>query len=130
MYRMLTLAAGLVAVCLAGCGGGGDKPKLVPLAGRLVQNGKGLTAGVLTFHPPPGVTYNGDRPACPLGEDGEFVAKTFPYGPGAPPGAYQVTLSSDLLTRIKKPQYGDPLKTPLTVEVPDGGVEGVVLEVK
>lgn len=129
MPRLPALAVFVPAVVLlAGCGG--DKPKLVPVAGRLVQNGKGLTAGVLTFHPPPGVTYNGDRPACTLGEDGVFTVRTYPHGDGAPPGTYKVTLSGDLITRLKKPQYADPAKTPLEVVVPDDGLKDAVLEVK
>lgn len=122
----------LPVVALAvGCDSGrGDRPRLVTASGKVMFQGKPLVPGVLTFHPPAGVTYNGDRPSCQIGADGSFVAKTYPHGEGVPPGTYKVTLSADIAGRIKRPQYADPGKTPLQLVVPEGGATDQTLEVK
>jgi hypothetical protein len=47
-----------------------------------------------------------------------------------PPGTYKVTLSPELASRIGRPVYGDPKKTPLQVTVPDAGLADQVFEIK
>lgn len=118
----------LAAALAAGCGDG-NKPKLVAVTGRVAHKGQPLTAGSITFHPTGG-GYAGDRPSCLLQLDGSFVMRTYPYGDGVPPGSYKVTLSNDLAARIGRPLLADSAKTPLQIDVPDGGVEGHTFEVK
>jgi hypothetical protein len=119
------------ALLLTGLGcGGGDRPKLVPVTGKVVRNGQPVLPGNVVFHPEPGLSYNGDRPSCQLQTGGTFTMLTYPHGEGVPPGKYKVTLSPDLAARIKKPEYGDPAKTPWAVDVPDTGLPDHVLEVK
>lgn len=113
---------------LSGCGG--DRPKLTEAAGRVVHNGKPVTGGSVWFHPLEGSSYRGEKPSGQLQLDGSFVAKTFPYGGGIPPGSYRVTLSPDLAGRIGKPRYGDGTKSPWTVSIPEGGLTGKTFEVK
>ncbi|MBX9626496.1 MAG: hypothetical protein K2X82_22035 [Gemmataceae bacterium] len=120
----------LFALTVGPAGCGADKPKLVPVSGTASVEGRALVGGSLTFHPPAGVTFNGDRPSCQLQADGSFVVKTYPHGDGAPPGAYKVTLSPELASRIKRPQLADPAKTTLAVDVPDDGKWDVVLDIK
>ena len=62
--------------------------------------------------------------------DGTFVARTFPLGDGIPPGHYRVTLSPDLAARTGLPRYGDVSRTPWEVDVPAGGLSGLVFELK
>ena len=105
--RRLTRPAVLLALSVAGCGGG-DRPKLVTVTGKV--------------------------PAC-IGERSallrsSFAMKTYPHGDGAPPGSYRVTLSPELANRIRLPQYADPAKTPLRIDVPDAGVKDHTFEVK
>jgi hypothetical protein len=125
--RGLTLAAVFSLAVVLGCG---SKPKTAPVTGRVVHKEKGLTAGSIWFHPASGNSWQGEKPSCQLQEDGSFTMRTYPYGKGVPPGAYKVTLSPELANRIGLPVYGDPNKTPLSIDVPDGGVADKVFEIK
>jgi hypothetical protein len=128
-FRALWGACLVAAVAaLAGCGG--DKPKLVPVTGKVIHKGQPLTAGSIWFQPAEGNPYQGEKPSCQLAIDGTFTMRTFPFGQGVPPGAYKVTLSPELAKRIQLPVYADPAKTPLRLEVPDRGVKDHVFEVK
>jgi hypothetical protein len=124
--RLLSAVASLALA--AGCGG--DRPKLVPVTGKVVHHGKALTAGSVWLHADAGNPYAGEKPSCQLALDGSFVIRTYPYGEGAPPGPYKVTLSPELANRIRLPAYSDPAKTPLRLDVPDAGVKDHVFEVK
>lgn len=119
--RVLILATACVLAAGVGCGA--EKPKLAPVDGTVSQNGKGLTAGAVYFHPAPGNDWVGEPPSSPLALDGRFTVSTYPHGPGVPPGEWKVALSPALASRIRKPEYGDPAKTPLTLTVPDAGVQ-------
>ncbi len=120
---MRLLFAAALAAAVAGCGA---RPKLAPLAGRVVMAGQAVAAGSVTFYPEGG----GDSAVGTLGADGSFAASTYPHGDGVAPGRYKVVLDSGLAARIKKPLYADPTKTPWSVTVPDAGVSDLVLEVK
>lgn len=125
LVRLVTLAA-LLGV--AGCGE--EKPKLVPVTGKVTFKGKPLTAGSVYFHPDAGNSYTKDVPSSLLQLDGAFAMKTFPFGEGISPGKYRVTLAPELANRIGKPVYANPTKTPWTVDVPDAGLPDQLLEVK
>ncbi len=128
IVRFLAPSAFVLLAFLVGCK---DKPTLVKVTGKVVDaKGVALTAGSIYFHPAPGNPYAGQQPSCQLGEDGSFTMRTFPYGEGIPPGTWKVTLSPDLASRIRKPDYADPAKTAWTVEVPAEGLRDVVLEAK
>jgi hypothetical protein len=121
------LALAFTLAALSGCG---NRPKLVSVTGKVVHNGKEVTAGSIWFHPAPGNSYAGEKPSCQLALDGSFTMRTYPYGNGVPPGPYKVTLAPELANRLKRPNYADPAKTPLSVTVPDEGLENHVFEVK
>ena len=114
----------LLAIAIAGAAGcgGGNKPRLVAVAGHLTLAGQPLTAGSLSFHADDGNPYAGDKPSCQLQLDGSFTMRTYPFGDGVPPGKYKVTLVPALAARIKKPELGDPAKTNLRIDVPDAGI--------
>jgi hypothetical protein len=118
----------LLAVLTAGCGE--PAPKLVEASGRVIQGGKGLTAGSIWFHPTGGNPHQGEKPSCLLAVDGSFKMRTYPYGDGVPPGDYKVTLAPDLANRVQRPELGNVEKTTWSVSVPESGVTGHVFEVK
>jgi hypothetical protein len=117
----------LAPPCVGGCG---SKPKLVPVTGKVVHKGNGLTAGSIWFHPGDGNPWTGEKPGGQLQLDGSFTMRTYPHGDGVPPGAYKVTLTPELANRVRRPDYANPAKTPLRLEVPDAGVKDQVFEVK
>jgi len=118
----------LAATVLAGCGDDG-RPTLVPATGKVVIEGKPVTAGAVIFHPAPGNAYTKDKPSSLLQVDGSFAMKTFPFGEGVSPGQYKVTLAPELATRLGRPEYSRPDQTPWSIDVPEAGVEGHQFEV-
>ena len=129
MLRVVaSLSVGCAVLLALGCGS--DKPKLVTVTGKVVFKNEPLTAGSIWFVPDLGNAYQGEKPSCQLQLDGSFTMRTYPFGDGVPPGAYKVMLSPELANRIKKPEYGDAAKTPLTLTVPDVGVRDHVIDVK
>ena len=114
--RRFTLVLVLFAAFSTGCGS--DAPTLVEVSGRVTLAGKSLTAGSITFHPTSGNTFQSDAPSSQLQLDGSFRMKTYPWGYGVPPGDYSVSLSPELASRIKRPEFGDPGRTPLKITVP------------
>lgn len=128
LARLLPAAAlGAALALAAGCS---DKPKLVPVTGRVTLKGEPVTAGSIWFAPDAGNPYQGEKPSCQLQLDGSFAMRTYPWGDGVPPGGYKVTLSPELAKRLNKPAYADPAKTPWAVEVPAEGLADKVFEVK
>ncbi|MFM7058721.1 MAG: hypothetical protein ACKO2P_17555 [Planctomycetota bacterium] len=107
---------------LSGCGS--DQPVLVEVRGRVTFEGRGLTAGAITFHPAADNPFQSDAPSSQLQLDGSFRMRTWPWGDGVPPGNYQVTLSPELAGRIGRSRYADRASTPLTLMVPHSPVEG------
>jgi len=114
-------ACGLLA--LAGCGGGGLK--LVPVSGTVTLNGKPLSQCTVTFIAD---ASKGNKVAASLigrlNAQGEFTLRTVAVkasegGMGAPLGWYKVTLRAgpnDADLKVN-PDYLDPNKTPLSIEV-------------
>jgi len=129
MQRLMLIAPfALASLFLGGCGP--EKPKMVNFSGKVIHQGKGVTAGSIHFFPESSNSYQKDNPSSILQLDGSFTAKTFPFGDGIPPGTYKVTLAPAVASRLNAPSYADPAKTPWTVEVPDAGLKDKVLEVK
>lgn len=124
--------AGLQFVCLclglllAGCDDG--RPVLVEATGRVLLRGAGVTAGSIVFHPDAGNAFQGDAPSSQLQLDGSFLMQTYPWGEGVAAGRYRVTLSPQLAGRLGLPEYADPAKSPLQVEVTSAGLRGHVIE--
>jgi hypothetical protein len=128
--RILPLPLLLATVAFSAISGCSGAPKLVSVTGKVVHKGQPLTAGTIYFHPAPGNASKEEKSTCLLQLDGSFVMRTYPYGNGVPPGSYRVTFTPELANRIKLPQYADPEKTPLHLEVPDSGVQDHVFDVK
>jgi len=121
----------LLSVALCGLvwlsSGCGKSAKLTPVSGRVTMNGKPLTSGFVNFRPnkTKGNTFGGE----PIGEinaQGEYTLQTMGK-PGAPLGAYKVTVSVTGATTedntkatpksLINPTYTNPDTTPLEVEV-------------
>ncbi|MFO0877777.1 MAG: hypothetical protein U0840_10525 [Gemmataceae bacterium] len=122
--RGLLLLVGLGL--LSGCGA---RPNTAPVVGKVQMKGQPVTAGSIWFHADGANPWKGEKPSCQLQLDGSFTMRTYPYGPGVPPGAYKVTLSPELASRLGKPRYADPGTTPWSVEVPTSGIAEQVFEV-
>ncbi len=118
---LLFLIAGL-----AGCGQSG--PEMVRVTGRVVLDGTGVTAGSVYFHPAPENVFQDDVPSGQLQLDGTFTVKTFPFGEGVPRGRYKVTLSPELASQLKQPEYGSKQSTPWEVEVAESPMTALELE--
>lgn len=117
----------LLVSFVVGCA---NKPKLVAVTGKVIHDDKGLTAGSIYFHPAEGNPWQGEKPSSLLQLDGSFTMKTFPHGNGVPPGSYKVTLAPELANRISRPECCNPKKTPLSIDVPDGGLTGHLIVIK
>jgi ubiquitin len=136
--------ASVVALCvIAGCGVPKPPPP-VSVAGKVLKQGKPLATVVVRFWPEDPQLQERIKPAtATTGEDGQFHCKT-------PPGRYKVTLfappQANLDPQIesgapkspvpRKPTaasipsgYQSAESTPLSVEVPPGGKEDLVLAV-
>ena len=111
----------LLALALAGCWGG-QAVRLVPVRGRATLGQQGL--GRVTIQLVPDGSKGTHAPAGvgQTDEDGSFRITTPPYGEGAVPGRYKVTVTS-YTGRGVPPSYADPRTTPLWVEIPPGGLE-------
>ena len=90
-----------LTVCLAsaGCGSSSGGQKLVPVAGKVTYKGQPLKQGRVTFMPlSPGNSSSG-----PI-IDGQYRLGTYKEGDGAPPGKYQVAVTS----WVKEPDMQSP----------------------
>lgn len=82
-------AAWLVGfLCVAGCGGG-DKPTLYPVRGKVMNGSSPAEGASVVFKP---VTANAqlNNPTGVVAADGTFTLNTYPHGDGAPAGEYVV----------------------------------------
>jgi hypothetical protein len=84
------LLAGLLSATL-GCS---NEVKLIPVSGRVTVNGKPLTSGWVCFKPDKakGNTFGGE-PIGEINDQGEYTLN-YRGKPGAPPGAYKITVTS------------------------------------
>ncbi|MEZ6090229.1 MAG: hypothetical protein R3C05_19820 [Pirellulaceae bacterium] len=119
----------LTTVLAVGCSDG-DVPRLVPVQGKVLKEGKAITAGSIYLHPDANAEYTEDNPSSILQIDGGFTMKTYPFGEGVAPGGYTVTLAPELAQRVSKPNYGSPEKSPWKISVPPEGLTELVLEIE
>jgi hypothetical protein len=117
---ILLLATLVFPVFTAGCGG---MPSDVE--GLVTLDGRPLSAARISFHPdsPGPVAYGMSL------DDGSYRLKTGTAHDGLAPGSYRVTVfasqaasdpTEEAGTRLTPAVYGDPLKTPLRVQVAKG----------
>ncbi len=130
IQRSFVVGAVLVgAALLAGCGKGG--PRVVPVSGQVLIDGKPLTAGV------PGhiqVLPQGTRPASGSidPQTGRFTLSTNRPGDGCPLGTHKVAVYVNQMVGpsavwLIPEQYGDPEASGLTVTI-DGPTDSLLVE--
>jgi hypothetical protein len=112
---------------LSGCSK--NSPPLVPVSGKVLSDGKGVPSVIVQFTPDPSKNPKGYTAQASTGADGSFTLKTPPYGDGAQPGWYRVTVTGYGGKQNFSSKYTQFNKTPLVVEVPQGGKSDVVLKV-
>jgi hypothetical protein len=59
--------------------------------------------------------------------DGTFTLQTHPYGPGAAPGRYTVTVALEARGQGIPSRYADAEQTPLRIEVKEEGAPDLLL---
>lgn len=123
----------LIFAMASGCGPGrdGSLPPTAPVTGTVTFQGEAVRGGTVTFHPKgagnPGVGW--------LDEEGHFSVATYYDDDGAVVGEHSVTVDmpppldgvdpKDIFHVPKA--YTNPESTPLTVDVPDEGVDDIKL---
>jgi hypothetical protein len=146
MLRSLVLC--FFASLLVGCGGSADDaPDVVPVKGKVLVDGKPLSAGTIDFYPDEAQGTKGPGATGEISPTGEFtmispgnregsmvghfkVTITCPFDPGggsSPSGELKVPEGS---VQCELPaKYSEYENTPLTVEVKAEGNEDLVIEV-
>jgi hypothetical protein len=124
--KTIFVSAIVLLISLLGCGE--RPPKLVPVDGKVLPEGKPVTAGSIIFHPAQDNAYTRDNPSSLLQLDGGFSMKTFPFGEGVSPGDYTITLSPEVAQRLSLLDYASQQKSPLKIHVPDDGVKDFVIQ--
>lgn len=91
---VLSLACFCILTASLGCGSSA-KDKLIPVAGKVTLGGTPLTGGQVAFHPDldKGNKSKGVASGA-IGSDGTYTLST-DGKPGAPVGAYKVTISTN-----------------------------------
>jgi hypothetical protein len=114
--RLSLVCLFLFSVAAVGCSDG--RPKRVPVAGRVLIDGKPLTTGSVFFIPA------NDRAATgQIDSEGRFKLTTFEENDGCVCGKHRVTVNgsqskgSDAFLWLAPPKYKDPNKSGLDVEI-------------
>ncbi len=143
-------SGGLLALLvLIGCSSGdGDRPRRVPVTGKVVYQGKPVEGAHVTFVP----QTQGQSPAFGTTDAaGAFKLSTFDVDDGAQPGAYTVTISktvteggpassepvntgapppSSKTTDLLPPTYKTPATSGLSATVKEGAPNEFSFELK
>ncbi len=129
-----------VFVLAAGCSSGGDvegRVKVYPVSGAVKVGGQPASGARVVFYgATPELTGPGTvSPAAIADENGVFQLQSYEPGDGAPAGSFNVTVfwpeevPEGVDPEVQRPKdrlkdrYGNPEKSGLTAEVPEGGVE-------
>lgn len=123
------ISCGLLLLFIAsGCSDG--RPKRVPVAGKVLIDGKPVAAGSIQFVSQSG----GGRPAAgQIQPDGSFALGTFDASDGCPPGTYAVIVSAieiinDTKTRFHLPKkYGNPNSSGITKTI-ESATDAMIIE--
>lgn len=105
-----------------------EKPKLVPVSGKVLIDGKALSEGSIVFIPKQGRVSAGK-----INADGTFTLSTFQEGDGAPPGECKVVVhankSKDNITQYFAPKkYAEAQTSGLMLNVNEAGGNEFMIE--
>lgn len=127
----MTISVRLAKLCfilsLVTLGCSKPPPKLVQVRGTVLYHNKPLNSASVQFVPideakRTDMTANGTTD-----KEGHFGLSTFPHGGGATPGSYKVTVTVYPGQPEIPSHYTSDDSTPLTVDIPEGGKDNIVL---
>jgi hypothetical protein len=129
--RMRGFSAGILFLAfLSGCGSSdGSGPKLAQVTGRVIFKNEAVTAASIFFIPDAEKGNRGEMASAILQLDGSFTMETL-KGTGVIPGAYKIKLDLGRRPEKELQPYRDVKTTPLSIDVPEQGIEGYVIELK
>lgn len=119
------LAAAMLMLFL-GCS---KSVRLVPAAGRVEQGGKPVANAMVLFMPDIKKNPEAKIASARTDDSGAFRLQTPPHGEGATPGTYRVTVSGFIGKKQIADKYSRPDKSQLTVDIPEGGKQDIVLKI-
>jgi hypothetical protein len=135
--RLFLTGLGVAALGLASCTRGDGRKATVPVAGKVLVNGKPAEHATVVFHPVGGAGPDAVRPRGKVGPDGAFALTTYDGGDGAPAGEYRVTVELWLAGRPDEgpsnrlpAKYADPATSGLTATVGAGPTDLKPFELK
>jgi hypothetical protein len=115
VWRGVVCSFAVGFLILSGCNSG---PKLVPISGQVMIDGKPLERGIVM------VWVKDHRPSSgAIGKDGRFALMTRKPGDGCVVGEHPVSVSSEMGLKDESTQifipvrYGDPKQSGLTLSV-------------
>jgi hypothetical protein len=124
LWRLVACAVMGVTVC--GCSGG-KQPKVVPVAGKVLFEGRPLPRAQVVFIPLGDPAPAAVRPVGTTDDEGRFTLSTFTQKDGAPEGRYAVLVTLfplvgrkddlQLGPNVLPPRYADPQQSPLKAQV-------------
>jgi hypothetical protein len=126
LFRLTALS-----LFLAGCGNAQAPPRLVPVEGKILYHDEPIGRATISFVPEvePGKAPGRDARATVAG-DGHFTLLTYPFGPGAMPGRYKVTVFYYSRNEGIPRRYTKFYQTPLSAEVKADGQNEFVFHIE
>jgi hypothetical protein len=115
-----------LAIVLLGCGR--PAAPLAPVNGRVIYQGRGVSRATVQLLPDAAKGTHAPSATGDTGEDGSFTLQSPPYGTGAKPGHYKVTVQHYHSGIPSK--YANPTRTPLHVEVRETGLTDWTIQLK
>jgi hypothetical protein len=136
MRRVPAILALTAAWALCGCSGRPAAPPAETVEGQVLAQGRPVGFVLVTFHPQD--EADGDRYDAATEKDGSFrmqcpkgnykvTINPLPVGAGGNPGAGGLAGADAKGPKEIPPAYRNRADTRLAVEVPEGGMKGVVL---
>jgi hypothetical protein len=119
----------VAAAALAGCQQAPPQP-LAPVKGQVIYRDKPVKMATVQLVPDGAKGTHAPSANGQTDSDGSFTIQTPPYGSGAIPGHYHVTVLSYATNPFLPGKYASPASTPLKIQVLETGDERLVLTLK
>jgi hypothetical protein len=130
-YSARTAAvAALLALAIAGCGGGSKRPAVFKTSGKITYRNQPAGGAFVVLHPKHSACPDAPRPTAHVRPDGTFEATTFDTADGAPAGEYVVTVQWRKLVKqngewtpgadLIPARYASPQTSDLTIRIAAG----------
>ncbi len=123
-YYRVGSAVLIGALALVGASCGPRRAKVFPVEGQVLYEGKPATGALVFLQPQADEFVGGTRPFAKVDENGGFRISTYKTADGAAAGTYRVfifwekrPLHGDRGEIIPLGVYGDPVMSPLVVEI-------------